>query len=97
MIIAAAVMFGTVLTLLRVPAELTAWVTGAGLGKYGFLTAVCILLLVLGMFLENVAVILIVTPIVLPTLAAASISTSSGSAFSSSSFWRSRSLRRPSG
>ncbi|HEX2510720.1 MAG TPA: TRAP transporter large permease, partial [Microvirga sp.] len=73
MIIAAAVMFGTVLTLLRVPAELTAWVTGAGLGKYGFLTAVCILLLVLGMFLESVALILIVTPIVLPTLAALDI------------------------
>jgi C4-dicarboxylate transporter DctM subunit len=70
MIVAAAVMFGTVLTLLRVPAELTHWVAGAGLGKYGFLTAVCLLLLLLGMFLESVALILIVTPIVLPALGA---------------------------
>lgn len=70
MIIVAAVTFGTVLTLLKVPAELTQWVTNAGLGKYGFLVAVCLLLLVLGMFLESVALILIVTPIVLPTLQA---------------------------
>jgi C4-dicarboxylate transporter, DctM subunit len=70
MIIVAAVTFGTVLTLLKVPAELTQWVTAAGLGKYGFLIAVCLLLLVLGMFLESVALILIVTPIVLPTLQA---------------------------
>jgi len=73
MIIAAAVMFGTVLTLLRVPAELTEWVAQADLGKYGFLIAVCLLLLVLGMFLESVALILIVTPIVLPTLNALDI------------------------
>jgi C4-dicarboxylate transporter, DctM subunit len=70
MIIAAAVMFGTVLTLLGVPQELTQWVTAANLGTYGFLIAIGILLLILGMFLESVALILIVTPIVLPTLAA---------------------------
>jgi C4-dicarboxylate transporter DctM subunit len=70
MIIAAAVMFGTVLTLLGVPQQLTQWVTAAGFGKYGFLVTVGILLLILGMFLESVALILIVTPIVLPTLAA---------------------------
>jgi C4-dicarboxylate transporter DctM subunit len=63
-------MFGTVLTLLGVPQELTQWVAAANLGKYGFLIAVGILLLILGMFLESVALILIVTPIVLPTLAA---------------------------
>ncbi|MBX6369849.1 MAG: TRAP transporter large permease [Rhodospirillales bacterium] len=73
MIIAAAVMFGTVLTLLRVPAELSAWIAAAGLGKYGFLVAVCLLLLFLGMFLESVALILIVTPIVLPALSALGI------------------------
>jgi C4-dicarboxylate transporter, DctM subunit len=70
MIIAAAVMFGTILTLLGVPQELTQWVTAANLGTYGFLIAIGILLLILGMFLESVALILIVTPIVLPTLAA---------------------------
>jgi C4-dicarboxylate transporter DctM subunit len=73
MIIAAAVMFGTVLTLLKVPAELTLWVADAGLGRYGFLIAVCLLLLLLGMFLESVALILIVTPIVLPALSALDI------------------------
>jgi len=73
MIIAAAVMFGTVLTLLHVPQELTQWVTAAGFGKYGFLAAVGFLLLILGMFLESVALILIVTPIVMPTLHALGI------------------------
>jgi C4-dicarboxylate transporter DctM subunit len=73
MIIAAAVMFGTVLTLLKVPAELTRWVSEAGFGTYSFLAAICLLLLLLGMFLESVALILIVTPIVLPTLDALGI------------------------
>jgi C4-dicarboxylate transporter DctM subunit len=68
MIIVAAVLFGTIITLLRIPAELTQWVIHAGLGKYEFLIAVGFLLLVLGSFLESVALILIVTPVLLPSL-----------------------------
>jgi C4-dicarboxylate transporter, DctM subunit len=73
MIIAAAVMFGTVLTLLKVPNELTNFVNTMGLSKTSFIIAVCLLMLLLGMFLESVALILIVVPIILPTLLALNI------------------------
>jgi C4-dicarboxylate transporter, DctM subunit len=39
-----------------------------GLGKTGFIIAVMALIFVLGMFLESIAIILITTPILLPTM-----------------------------
>ncbi len=73
MILAAAAVFSHALTKMRIPQEIVALVTSYGLGPIGFLLAVMLLVLVLGMFLETISIILITTPIVLPVLGALDI------------------------
>ncbi len=73
MILAAAAVFSHALTKMRIPQEIVALVTSYGLGPIGFLLAVMLLVLVLGMFLETISIILITTPIVLPVLGALGI------------------------
>jgi len=68
MILAAAAMFGHVVTVLRLPSELVQLAATYGVGPYGFLIAVMALIFVLGMFLETISIILITTPIVLPVI-----------------------------
>ena len=73
MILVGAAMFGHVLTLLRLPAELVEMVTAMGIGPIGFILAVMAVIIVLGMFLETISIILITTPIVLPVIDALGI------------------------
>ncbi len=73
LILAAAAIFGHVLTVLRIPAELVALVVEAGVSPLQFLLAVMAVIFVLGMFLETISIILITTPIVLPVLVALKI------------------------
>lgn len=73
MIIAGAAMFGHAITLVRLPVGVTEAVTGFGLGPIGFILVVMGLVFVLGMFLESIAIILITTPILLPTMIALGI------------------------
>ena len=68
MIIAGAAMFGHAITIIRLPVGVTEMVAGLGLGPLGFIIAVMALIVVLGMFLESIAIILITTPILLPTM-----------------------------
>jgi len=68
MIIAGAAMFGHAITIIRLPVGITEFVAGVGLGPLGFIIAVMALIFVLGMFLESIAIILITTPILLPTM-----------------------------
>ncbi len=68
MILAAAAIFGHVLTIMGLPADLVKSVAGAGVGPIGFILAVMLAIFVLGMFLETIAIILVTTPIVLPVL-----------------------------
>ncbi len=68
MIIAGAAMFGHAITIIRLPVGVTEAVAGMGLGPLGFIVAVMALLFILGMFLESIAIILITTPILLPTM-----------------------------
>lgn len=68
LILAAAAIFGMVLTKLRIPQEIVALVVAHGVGVYGFLIAVMLLIFVLGMFLETISIILITTPVVLPVM-----------------------------
>jgi len=68
MILASAAVFGHVLTVMNLPAELVKSVTGAGIGPYGFILAVMAVIFVLGMFLETISIILVTTPIVVPVL-----------------------------
>lgn len=73
MILAAAAVFSHALTMLRIPQEMVALVTGLGLSQIEFLLLLMLLVLVLGMFLETISIILITTPVVLPVLAALDI------------------------
>jgi len=68
MIIAGAAMFGHAITLVRLPVGVTETVASLGLGPIGFVLVVMALIFVLGMFLESIAIILITTPILLPTM-----------------------------
>ncbi|MEZ5728110.1 MAG: TRAP transporter large permease [Burkholderiaceae bacterium] len=68
MILAAAAMFGHAVTIIRLPAELIAFVTAQGLSATQFILAVMAVIFVLGMFLETIAIILITTPIVFPVM-----------------------------
>jgi len=73
LILAASALLGHALTKLRIPAQMVELVTHYGLTQAGFLLAVMLLILVLGMFLETISIILITTPVVLPALAALGI------------------------
>jgi C4-dicarboxylate transporter DctM subunit len=68
MIIAGAAMFGHAITIIRLPVGITEAVVSLGLSPLGFIIAVMLLIFLLGMFLESIAIILITTPILLPTM-----------------------------
>lgn len=73
MIIAGAAMFGHAITIIRLPVGVTEMVAHLGLGPLGFMLAVMAMLFVMGMFFESIAIILITTPILLPTMHALDI------------------------
>ncbi|MBE9637193.1 TRAP transporter large permease [Salipiger mangrovisoli] len=70
MIIAGAAMFGHAITIIRLPVGVTEMVAHLGLGRLGFILVVMAMIFVMGMFFESIAIILITTPILLPTMAA---------------------------
>lgn len=65
-IITNAVLFSFLLTSEQVPQQLTAWITGMGLGKIGFLVMVNLLLLAAGNFMEPSSILLITAPLLFP-------------------------------
>jgi len=65
-IITNAVLFSFLLTSEQVPQRLTAWITGMGLGSFGFLVMVNLLLLVAGNFMEPSSILLITAPLLFP-------------------------------
>jgi len=69
MILAGASVLGFVLTKMRIPHQVVALVVSLDMGVFGFLIAMMALLIVLGMFLESIAIILITTPVILPVMA----------------------------
>jgi C4-dicarboxylate transporter DctM subunit len=73
MIIAGAAVFGHAITIIRLPVGVTETVASIGLGPLGFILVVMVLIFVMGMFLETISIILITTPILLPTLTELSI------------------------
>jgi C4-dicarboxylate transporter DctM subunit len=73
MIIAAAAMFGHAITIIRLPYGITETVANIGLGPYAFILIVMAMIFVMGMFFEAIAIILITTPILLPTMIALDI------------------------
>jgi C4-dicarboxylate transporter DctM subunit len=73
MLIAGAGVFGNTLSLLRVPQDFATWLEGLQLAPWQFLIAVNLLYLVLGMFMDASAAILVTVPILLPGLVAMQI------------------------
>ncbi|HEX7387732.1 MAG TPA: TRAP transporter large permease subunit [Castellaniella sp.] len=70
MLIAGAGVFGNTLSLLRVPQDFAMWLEGLQLSPWQFMIAVNLLYLVLGMFMDASAAILVTVPILLPGLEA---------------------------
>jgi tripartite ATP-independent transporter DctM subunit len=70
MIIATSFLYTYVMSYLHITQEVAQWLVTLPLGKWGFFVAANILLVVLGFFLPPVAIILMVTPIILPALKA---------------------------
>lgn len=68
MILAAAGMFGYVVTIMRLPNEMVEAVVSLGASPMMFILAVMLVIFVLGMFLETIAIILITTPIIFPVM-----------------------------
>jgi len=70
MIIAMAFLFTYVMSYLYISQEATQWLVDLNLSKWGYLFWVDILVVVLGFFLPPVAIILMVTPVIMPGLLA---------------------------
>lgn len=75
MIVAGASVFAHVITDLRIPQDIVQLVAARNIGAYGFLISMMLLLLVMGMFLESIAIILVTTPVILPVLQTLHINT----------------------
>lgn len=73
MIIATSALFTFVMSYLGVTQQAAVWLVGLGLSKWAFFFGVNIFIVVLGFFLPPVAIILMITPIILPTLKAMGI------------------------
>ena len=71
MIIAMAFLFTYVMSYLHITQSMAQWLVGLGLSKWAYLLWVNVLLLVLGCFLPPVAIILMVTPVIMPGILAA--------------------------
>lgn len=73
MIIATSFLFTFVMSYLGVTQQAAQWLVGLGLSKWAFFFWVNVFIVVLGFFLPPVAIILMVTPVVLPSLKALGI------------------------
>jgi tripartite ATP-independent transporter DctM subunit len=69
MLIGFSVAFGYMMTLMQIPAKVTAFFLGISENKYVFLFLVNLLLLLLGTFMDLAPMLLICTPIFLPVIA----------------------------
>ncbi|WHZ36672.1 TRAP transporter large permease [Sagittula sp. MA-2] len=63
-----ATLFGYFLAITQVPQELTSFLTTLGAGKYGTLLLILLLFLVMGCFLDAMAMIILMIPIVFPVI-----------------------------
>ena len=68
-IVACAKIFGKALTLHRIPQDIAAAIAETFSGPAPFIAAVCLLLLVAGLFLEALSMLLVMTPALVPALA----------------------------
>ncbi len=69
-VIAAATVFGLVLTRENVPQAVAAWITSVATTKFAFWAMVTVLLLIVGTFMDTCPAVMILTPIFAPALSA---------------------------
>jgi TRAP-type C4-dicarboxylate transport system permease large subunit len=63
-----ATLFGYFLAITQVPQEITQFLTELGAGRYGTLALILLLFLVMGCFLDAMAMIILMVPIVFPVI-----------------------------
>jgi tripartite ATP-independent transporter DctM subunit len=63
-----AILFGYFLTVTQTPQKLTELLTGLGLGRYGVLTIIMLMYLVLGCLMDSLAMIILTVPIIFPVI-----------------------------
>src|SRR5262245_18463783 len=63
-------LFGYFLTITQVPQKVTEFLVGLGIGRYGVLTLIMIMYLVLGTLMDALAMIILTVPIVFPVIKA---------------------------
>ncbi|CAG9001603.1 MAG: C4-dicarboxylate TRAP transporter large permease protein DctM [Candidatus Celerinatantimonas neptuna] len=68
MLIAGASVFGNTLSLMQVPQSIASWMDNMHMNAWQFIIAINILYLILGMFMDAAAAILVTIPILLPAL-----------------------------
>ncbi|MCP3944126.1 MAG: TRAP transporter large permease [Desulfobacteraceae bacterium] len=69
LIIAGAKLFGKAITLYRIPQEISGIVTANILEPGFFILIICLVLLIMGLFLESLSMLLIMIPVLYPSLA----------------------------
>ncbi|MGD9861603.1 MAG: TRAP transporter large permease [Pseudodonghicola sp.] len=67
-ILIGAILFGYFLAITQVPQNLTQFLTGLGLGRYGTLLLILALFVVMGCFLDAMAMVILMVPIVFPVI-----------------------------
>ncbi len=72
-VVAGAKLFGHVTSTMQIPQLFSDWIVGQEIGRWGFLIAVNLVLILLGDFLDPVSIILIVVPVIQPVLQALQI------------------------
>ena len=73
MLLCAASVFAWLLTVGQAPQAFSNWVVEQNLSALGFLTIVCIYMLIMGMFMSGVSAFMIILPMVLPMISALNI------------------------
>ena len=68
MIIVGAMLLGYILTLVRIPQEITEFATSLDVSRWVIFIMINIVLIILGMFLETVSIIVITVPILYPII-----------------------------
>ncbi|HXQ65058.1 MAG TPA: TRAP transporter permease [Alphaproteobacteria bacterium] len=69
-ILIGALLFGYFLTITQTPQNVTAFLTGLGLGRYGVLALIMLMYLVLGCLMDAMAMIILTVPIIFPVIKA---------------------------
>jgi C4-dicarboxylate transporter DctM subunit len=63
-----ALLFGYFLTITQTPQKVTEFLTGLGLGRYGVLTLIMLMYLVLGCLMDALAMVILTIPIIFPVI-----------------------------